>query len=124
MTVYPVADGGEGTTEALSFGRAAVLPQCITVTGPLGEKVQAKYTIFGTGEEKTAILEMAQAAGLTLVPVSQRNPLKTTTYGVGEMILMQCVRDAKTDRRNWRKCNKRCWYWNVTSTWSELYRYK
>lgn len=61
------------------------LPQCITVTGPLGEKVQAKYTIFGTGEDKTAILEMAQAAGLTLVPVSQRNPLKTTTYGVGEM---------------------------------------
>ena len=87
VTVYPVADGGEGTTEALSFGRAAVLPQCITVTGPLGEKVQAKYTIFWTGEEKTAILEMAQAAGLTLVPVSQRNPLKTTTYGVGEMIL-------------------------------------
>lgn len=87
VTVYPVADGGEGTTEALSFGRAAVLLQCITVTGPLGEKVQAKYTIFGTGEEKTAILEMAQAAGLTLVPVSQRNPLKTTTYGVGEMIL-------------------------------------
>ena len=87
VTVYPGADGGEGTTEALSFGRAAVLPQCITVTGPLGEKVQAKYTIFGTGEEKTAILEMAQAAGLTLVPVSQRNPLKTTTYGVGEMIL-------------------------------------
>ena len=87
VTVYPVADGGEGTTEALSFGRAAVLPQCITVTGPLGEKVEAKYTIFGTGEEKTAILEMAQAAGLTLVPVSQRNPLKTTTYGVGEMIL-------------------------------------
>ena len=87
VTVYPVADGGEGTTEALSFGRAAVLPQCITVTGPLGEKVQAKYTIFGTGEEKTAILEMAPAAGLTLVPVSQRNPLKTTTYGVGEMIL-------------------------------------
>ena len=87
VTVYPVADGGEGTTEALSFGRAAVLPQCITVTGPLGEKVQANYTIFGTGEEKTAILEMAQAAGLTLVPVSQRNPLKTTTYGVGEMIL-------------------------------------
>ena len=87
VTVYPVADRGEGTTEALSFGRAAVLPQCITVTGPLGEKVEAKYTIFGTGEEKTAILEMAQAAGLTLVPVSQRNPLKTTTYGVGEMIL-------------------------------------
>ena len=87
VTVYPVADGGEGTKEALSFGRAAVLPQCITVTGPLGEKVKAKYTIFGTGEEKTAILEMAQAAGLTLVPVSQRNPLKTTTYGVGEMIL-------------------------------------
>lgn len=52
VTVYLVADGGEGTTEALSFGRAAVLPQCITVTGPLGEKVQAKYTIFGTGEEK------------------------------------------------------------------------
>lgn len=87
VTVYPVADGGEGTTEALSFGKAAVLPQCITVTGPLGKKVQAKYTIFGTGEEKTAVLEMAQAAGLTLVPISQRNPLKTTTYGVGEMLL-------------------------------------
>lgn len=50
VTVYPVADGGEGTTEALSFGRAAVLPQCITVTGPLGEKY--KQSIPFSGQEK------------------------------------------------------------------------
>lgn len=87
VAVYPVADGGEGTTEALSFGKDEVQKQSIMVTGPLGEKVQAKYTIFGTGEEKTAVLEMAQAAGITLVSESQRNPLKTTTYGVGEMLL-------------------------------------
>lgn len=87
VAVYPVADGGEGTTEALSFGKDEVQKQSIMVTGPLGKKVQAKYTIFGIGEEKTAVLEMAQAAGITLVPESQRNPLKTTTYGVGEMLL-------------------------------------
>lgn len=87
VAVYPVADGGEGTTEALSFGKDEVQKQSIMVIGPLGEKVQAEYTIFGTGEEKTAVLEMAQAAGLTLVSESQRNPLKTTTYGVGELLL-------------------------------------
>jgi len=94
ICVRPLADGGEGTVEALTFGMGGTL-QTITVTGPLGEPVTAKYGIIDDpsipGSEgingKTAVMEMAQAAGITLVPPKHRNPLKTTTYGVGEMIL-------------------------------------
>ena len=56
----------------------------VTVTGPLGEPVQASYGVLGDGE--TAVIEMAAAAGLYLVPEDMRNPLLTTTYGVGELI--------------------------------------
>ncbi|MBQ6857519.1 MAG: glycerate kinase, partial [Lachnospiraceae bacterium] len=94
ICVRPLADGGEGTVEALTFGMGGTL-QTITVTGPLGEPVTAKYGIIddlsmpGSAgiSGKTAVMEMAQAAGITLVPPKLRNPLKTTTYGVGEMIL-------------------------------------
>lgn len=80
-TVCPVADGGEGTVDALSEGMGGV-KRTVTVTGPLGGKVEAVYGIVG----KTAVMEMAAAAGITLVPSEKRNPLYTTTYGVGEMI--------------------------------------
>ena len=56
------------------------------MTGPVGTEVSARYTIYEQAGEKTAVLEMAQAAGLPLVPEERRNPMHTTTYGVGEMI--------------------------------------
>ncbi len=86
VQIFPVADGGEGTVEALSFGKEHVQTRTISVTGPIGIKVSAGYTIYEQAGEKTAVLEMAQAAGLPLVPEEQRNPMHTTTYGVGEMI--------------------------------------
>ncbi|WP_027396261.1 glycerate kinase [Anaerovibrio lipolyticus] len=83
-TVLPLADGGEGTVEALTLGMGGKL-QSVEVTGPLGNKIRAQYGILSDG--KTAIVEMAAAAGITLVPDSERNPLYTTTYGVGEILL-------------------------------------
>lgn len=81
VMVCPLADGGEGTVEALVLGMGGTLEH-IEVTGPLGEKVNCKYGILG----KMAIIEMSGAAGITLVPEADRNPLHTTTYGVGEVI--------------------------------------
>ena len=86
VQVVPVADGGEGTVEALTRNRQGVEQCHCQVTGPLGTTVDAAYTIYNTERGKTAIIEMASAAGLPLVPEEQRNPLHTTTYGVGEMI--------------------------------------
>ena len=84
VTVRPLADGGEGTVEALSSGVKGELV-VLDVTGPLFEKVTAKYFIMD--ENNTAVIEMASAAGLTLIEENKRNPLKTTTFGVGELIL-------------------------------------
>ncbi len=83
VKVMPLADGGEGTVEALTLGMGGELHR-VEVTGPLGDKVMAQYGILPEG--KTAIVEMAAAAGLTLVPQDRRNPLHTTTYGVGEIL--------------------------------------
>lgn len=79
----PVADGGEGTVEAMisATGGQRVMTE---VTGPLGESVQAFWGLSGDG--KSAFIEMAAASGLELVPLAQRNPLKTTSYGTGELI--------------------------------------
>lgn len=85
VMVKPLADGGEGTTEALVRGMNGSL-HSLEVTGPIYDKVMAQYGMI----EETAIIEMAQAAGLPLVPTEKRNPLLTTTYGVGEMI-KQCI---------------------------------
>ena len=101
VVVYPVADGGEGTVEALSYSADSVNKRRATVTGPLGDKIDAEYTIIEAAltqhehsnarqidiPNKTAIIEMSSAAGLPLVPVDKRNPMHTTTYGVGELIL-------------------------------------
>lgn len=81
--VRPLADGGEGTVEALTLGMGGKL-RSVTVTGPLGRPVDCAYGILP--ERRTAIIEMAGAAGITLVPAARRNPLYTTTYGVGELI--------------------------------------
>lgn len=83
VCVRPLADGGEGTVEALALGMGGKL-ETVKVTGPLGEKVNCVYGILE--ESKTAIVEMSGAAGITLVPDADRNPLHTTTYGVGEVI--------------------------------------
>ena len=83
VSVKPVADGGEGTVNALVSGLSG-RSVTIAVTGPLGETVEATYGIL---PDHTAVIEMAEAAGLPLVPAEKRNPMITTTYGVGEMIL-------------------------------------
>ena len=83
VKICPLADGGEGTVEALVNGMGGEM-QFLTVTGPLGEPVESSYGMIK--ESKTAVIEMASAAGITLVPKERRNPLHTTTYGVGEMI--------------------------------------
>ncbi len=84
VCVRPLADGGEGTVEALALGMGGML-ETVKVTGPLGEVVDCVYGILE--ESKTAIIEMSGAAGITLVPDELRNPLHTTTYGVGEVII-------------------------------------
>ena len=81
--VRPLADGGEGTVEALAIGMHGRI-RTVTVTGPLGTPVEAAYGILD--DSKTAIIEMSAAAGITLVDEPNRNPLYTTTYGVGELI--------------------------------------
>ena len=83
VQVRPLADGGEGTVEALALGMGGTL-HTVNVTGPSGRKADAVYGILADG--KTAVMEMAQAAGITMVNDEERNPLRTTTYGVGEMI--------------------------------------
>lgn len=83
VVIMPLADGGEGTVESLVQGMSGE-EKVISVTGPINEKVNATYGILK--ETNTAIIEMAQASGLPLVPAELRNPLNTTTYGVGEII--------------------------------------
>lgn len=79
----PVADGGEGTVDAMvaaTHGRIVHVP----VTGPLGERVEGFYGL--SGDEQSAFIEMAAASGLERVAPAQRNPLKTTSWGTGELI--------------------------------------
>lgn len=84
IKISPLADGGEGTTYALTKGMNGEFRK-MKVSGPLENvKVVATYGIIK--DTKTAIIEMSQAAGITLVPPEKRNPLRTTTYGVGEII--------------------------------------
>lgn len=83
VEIRPLADGGEGTVEALSIGMGGRLIN-VDVTGPVGRKVNAVYGIVDSS--KTAIIEMSQAAGITMVSGDEKNPLYTTTFGVGELI--------------------------------------
>ncbi|TQT22647.1 glycerate kinase, partial [Xanthomonas perforans] len=80
----PVADGGEGTVDALVAATGGRVIDC-TVSGPLGTPVQAFFGL--TGDGRTAVIEMAAASGLALVPPAERAPLRTSTAGVGELIL-------------------------------------
>ena len=83
VRVFPLADGGEGTQEALTKGLGGKEVRC-RVKGPMGRPVDA---VYGMAEEKKlAVLEMASAAGITLVSPEERDPLHAATYGVGELI--------------------------------------
>ena len=84
IDIVPVADGGEGTVQALVDATGGELVQQ-TVTGPLGKPVAAFFGLLGDG--RTAAIEMAACAGLPLVPLNQRDPRFTTTFGVGELIV-------------------------------------
>lgn len=83
LTLLPLSDGGEGLVESLVVASGGELRE-YQVTGPLGHPVRAKLGLMGGGQ--TAVIEMAQASGLILVPEGERNPLITTTYGTGELI--------------------------------------
>ena len=89
--VRPLADGGEGTVEALVAGLGGEL-KTVTVTGPAGRPTVATYGLLSDG---VAVMEMAQAAGITLVSGEEKNPFHTTTFGVGEMILDAAKNGAK-----------------------------
>lgn len=86
LEVIPMIDGGEGfvkTIVRLKHGELIYKK----VTGPLGKKIKSYFGIYEENGKRTAVIEMAAVAGLKLVPRNQRNPLKTTTYGVGELIV-------------------------------------
>ena len=83
IAIRPLADGGEGTVDALTLGCGGTRTQ-VCVTGPLEKPVLCSYGILDAG--KTAVIEMSGAAGITLLSETERNPLYTTTYGVGEVI--------------------------------------
>ena len=79
----PIADGGEGTVEALVTATSGQMRQCV-VTGPLGERITACWGVLG--DQETAVIEMAAASGLPLLSPEQRDPLLATTRGTGELI--------------------------------------
>lgn len=82
VDILPIADGGEGTVEALVEATKGRYIN-IEVTNPLGRKIKSKYGVINN---EIAVIEMAAASGLTLIPEKDLNPLITTTYGTGEMI--------------------------------------
>src|SRR5262249_40350231 len=79
----PLADGGDGTLEVILRGVGGER-LTVTVTGPEGSPVQAEMGLLSDG--KTAVIEMARASGVELIPRARRNPLTTTTFGTGELI--------------------------------------
>ena len=83
IIVSPLADGGEGTTEAITYATGGKVVD-VSVCNPLSDIIKSSYGIIP--DSKTAVIEMAAAAGITLIDESLRNPLNTTTFGVGEMI--------------------------------------
>jgi glycerate kinase len=88
IKVIPIADGGEGTTDAVVRATGGEIRQ-VAVTGPLGEPVEAQYGLLPGGN--TAVMEMASASGMELIERDRRDPMKATTYGTGE--LMRAVID-------------------------------
>ena len=83
IKVIPVADGGEGTTDAVIRATGGEIKE-VAVTGPLGDPATAHYGLLPDGQ--TAIMEMASASGIELVPTDRLDPMKATTYGTGELM--------------------------------------
>jgi len=79
----PVADGGEGTIDAITSCVLAEIVE-IEVCDPMGNAAMAHYALIDGG--KTAIIEMAQASGLPMVPIDERNPMLASTYGTGQLM--------------------------------------
>lgn len=84
IDTVPIADGGEGTVNALIAATSGRIHRT-AATGPLGERVEAAWGMLGDGSD-TAVIEMAGASGLAMVPAGQRDPERTTTFGTGELI--------------------------------------
>ena len=87
VDLCPIADGGEGTVDAMLAATNGA-PRLTLVRGPLGEPVRAAWGMLGThgGLTRTAVMEMAAASGLPLVPPGQRDPTRTSTFGTGQLI--------------------------------------
>lgn len=106
LDLAPMADGGEGTVEALVTATGGVYRET-SVNGPLpmGRPVVVRYGMLGDG--RTAVLEMAAASGLVLVPPHQRDPWRSTTRGTGELVLSAIDAGAEAlDRGNRRQCHQ------------------
>lgn len=82
----PLGDSGEGFTKALVTSTSGT-PHQLEVVGPVGDMVKSHFGFLGGEQDGTAVIEMAAAAGLSRVPRDKRNPLYTTTYGVGQLIV-------------------------------------
>lgn len=93
LVILPLADGGEGTVEALMAALGGEW-RTTRVHGPLGQAVDARWALLGDGG--TALVEMAAASGLMLVPEDQRNPLRTSTFGTGELLRAALDAGART----------------------------
>jgi glycerate kinase len=91
----PMVDGGEGFTEALIDATGGEIRR-VTAMGPVGQPVESFFGFLGGRERRTAVIEMAAAAGLRLVPRDQRDPTRTTSFGVGELI--RAALDAGAER--------------------------
>ena len=92
VQVFPLADGGEGTVDALTHGLGGEIVR-LDVTGPLQKPVDSRFGLLPATH--TAVIEMADAAGLPLVPAAERDPRRTTTYGLGELILAAMERGCR-----------------------------
>src|SRR5215208_3991068 len=91
IEVVPMADGGEGTAEAICDARGCSWVEC-KVHDPLGREIDARYGWID--EEKLAVMEMSEAAGMRRLSESELDPIRATTFGVGEMILDATKRGA------------------------------
>jgi glycerate 2-kinase len=94
LDLVPLADGGEGTLEALVAALSGEL-RTVEVTGPLGEAVEAPFGLASSAGDAMGIVEMSRASGLELVPENRRDPKVTTTRGTGELILAACRAGAR-----------------------------
>jgi glycerate kinase len=94
VEVIPMADGGEGTLDALVAGLGG---ERFTqeVSGPLGDPVRAEFAVVGSNEETLGVVEMARASGLGLISPGPRDPKRASTRGTGELILAACRRGAR-----------------------------